>query len=218
MKKEYLRVGEAAKLLKVTPQTVRKYRDDGLIKGYKTPGGQTLYNKKELEAYLYGEPIEKNSPTRVVHYARSSNDSKKLIESQLDKLRKKYGEPLYEIRDTGSGLNENRKGLSKLMDLAEEEKVDLIRVTQKDRLSRFGNKYLERFFNACDVKVEVAFENDKKTLNEELMDDFMSLIASFSGKFYRMRGYAEQEKLLKKAENIIDEKRKNRSNDESETT
>ena len=195
MKKEYLRVGEAAKLLKVTPQTVRKYRDDGLIKGYKTPGGQTLYNKKELEAYLYGEPIEKNSPTRVVHYARSSNGSKKLIESQLDKLREKYGEPLYEIRDTGSGLNENRKGLSKLMDLAEEEKIDLIR-----------------------VKVEVAFENDKKTLNEELMDDFMSLIASFSGKFYRMRGYAEQEKLLKKAENIIDEKRKNRSNNESETT
>ena len=218
MKKEYLRVGEAAKLLKVTPQTVRKYRDDGLIKGYKTPGGQTLYNKKELEAYLYGEPIEKNSPTRVVHYARSSNGSKKLIESQLDKLREKYGEPLYEIRDTGSGLNENRKGLSKLMDLAEEEKIDLIRITQKDRLSRFGNNYLERFFNACDVKVEVAFENDKKTLNEELMDDFMSLIASFSGKFYRMRGYAEQEKLLKKAENIIDEKRKNRSNDESETT
>ena len=49
MKKEFLRVGEAAKLLKVTSQTVRKYRDKGFIKGYKTPGGQTLYNRKEHE-------------------------------------------------------------------------------------------------------------------------------------------------------------------------
>ena len=32
MKKEFLRVGEAANLLKVTPQTVRKYRDKGFLR------------------------------------------------------------------------------------------------------------------------------------------------------------------------------------------
>ena len=192
MKKEFLRVGEAAKLLKVTPQTVRKYRDKGFIKGYKTPGGQTLYNRKELEAYLYGEPVLEEKPLRAVHYARSSNGSRKLINSQLEKLREKYGKPLLEIRDTGSGLNENR--------------------TQKDRLSRFGNKYLNRFFKAFDVEIEVAFEEERKDFNQELMDDFMSLIASFSGKFYRLRGYSEQEKLLNKALEIIEEK-KNGNND-----
>lgn len=207
MKKEFLRVGEAAKLLKVTPQTVRKYRDKGFIKGYRTPGGQTLYNRKELETYLYGEPVFEEKPKRAVHYARSSNGSRKLINSQFEKLREKYGEPLLEIRDTGSGLNEKRKGLKELMELAEEGKIDLIRVTQKDRLSRFGIKYLERFFRAFDVEIEVAFEEERKDLNQELMEDFMSLIASFSGKFYRLRGYKEQERLLKEAEDLLEEKK-----------
>ena len=98
------------------------------------------------------------------------------------------------------------------MDLAEDGKIDLIRVTQKDRLSRFGNKYLKRFFKAFDVEIEVAFEEERKDLNQELMEDFMSLIASFSGKFYRLRGYSEQEKLLNKAQGIIEEK-KNGNND-----
>ncbi len=208
MKKEFLRVGEAAKLLKVTPQTVRKYRDKGFIKGYKTPGGQTLYSRKELEAYLYGEPVFEEKPKRVAHYARSNSGSKKSINSQFEKLRDRYGEPLYEIRDSGSGLNEKRKGLKKLMDLAEEGKIDLIRITQKDRLSRFGNDYLERFFKAFDVEIEAAFEEERKDLNQELMEDFMSLIASFSGKFYRLRGYNEQERLLKEAGDILEEKKK----------
>ena len=93
------------------------------------------------------------------------------------------------------------------MEMAEEGKIDLIRVTQKDRLSRFGNKYLERFFRAFDVEIEAAFEEERKDLNQELMEDFMSLIASFSGKFYRLRGYKEQERLLKEAEDILEEKK-----------
>lgn len=38
------------------------------------------------------------------------------------------------------------------------------------------------------------------------MEDFMSLIASFSGKFYRLRGYQQQRELLSTAEKKISEK------------
>lgn len=189
-----------------------------MLNGYPTPGGQTLYSRKEIEAFLYGRPEEEEErPVRAAHYARSSNGSKKLINSQFEKLRETRGEPLYEIRDSGSGLNENRKGLQKLMELAEEGKIDVIRITQKDRLSRFGNTYLERYFKAFGVEVEPVFEDKKKDLNQELLEDFMSLLASFSGKFYRMRGYKEQRRLLEEAEGILQKKEEEKDGSHSES-
>ena len=35
---------------------------------------------------------------------------------------------------------------------------------------------------------------------DELMDDFMSLLASFSGRFYKLRSVEHQRLLLRKAE------------------
>ena len=61
----------------------------------------------------------------------------------------------------------------------------------------------------------MAFETPDKSLNEELMQDFMTLIASFSGKFYRLRGYEEKKKLLAEAERRIEER--NDSNNGSQT-
>ena len=151
----------------------------------------------------------------TAHYARSSDGNKKLMESQLEKLKDKYGEADYEIKDSASGLNENRRGLNRLIKLAREGKIDTVRVTQKDRLSRFGNRYLEELFDSYGVKVVDAVDENDKSLTEELMQDFMSLVASFTGKYYRLRGYEEQKKLLRTAEKNIEEKKKKRHGNDS---
>ena len=87
-----------------------------------------------------------------------------------------------------------------------------VAVTQADRLSRFGNAYLIELFDAYNVKLHVLF--DEKSLNygfkhdlkHELMKDFMSLIASFSGRLYRLRSLENKVKLLDEAKNkLIDE-------------
>jgi len=46
--------------------------------------------------------------------------------------------------DVGSGLNENRHGLNKLLDDAENADYGRVLVTYQDRLTRFGFSYLER--------------------------------------------------------------------------
>ena len=57
-----------------------------------------------------------------------------------------------------------------------------------DRLTRFGFHYLETMFAACGTNIIVVKnENDEKSVQEELVDDMMSLIACFSGKLYGMR-------------------------------
>lgn len=49
-------------------------------------------------------------------------------------------------------------------------------------------------------------DNDQKSMHEELMDDFMSLIASFSGKYYRLRGNDNKKKFMNKAQEKLQQK------------
>ena len=73
-------------------------------------------------------------------------------------------------------------------------KVNKVYVTYKDRLTRFGFHYLESVFLAKGVEIvvlnDVSQEND---VQQELVEDMMSLIASFSGKLYGMRSHKNKE-------------------------
>lgn len=206
--KEFIKASEAAEILCVTPQTIRKYHKQGKIQGYPTPGGQTIYKLQEIKELL-GETQntqKENTPEKTAHYLRASDGSQARLKTQEKQLEEKYGTPDYLIKDKASGLNENRKGLKRLIKLAQEQEITTIRITQKDRLTRFGYSYLEELFAAYDVKIVIAFDKEDKSLAEELMQDFMSLIASFAGKFYRLRGYQQQKELLVQAEKNIEQK------------
>ena len=45
------------------------------------------------------------------------------------------------LTDVASGLNEKRKGLKKLFEYVVNGKVDVVIISYKDRLTRFGFKY-----------------------------------------------------------------------------
>ena len=47
------------------------------------------------------------------------------------------------LKEVGSGLNDNRKQLQKLLEMVCQGKVRNVYVTFKDRLTRFGFRYLE---------------------------------------------------------------------------
>lgn len=101
--------------------------------------------------------------------------------------------------DSTSGLNENRPGLKRLIRDARKEKFNVVAVTYEDRLARFGVTYLRELLSGNSVDLEVLYDSVKYSAEEELMSDFMALIASFSGRFYRLRSKASQRELLNKA-------------------
>jgi predicted site-specific integrase-resolvase len=47
------------------------------------------------------------------------------------------------IEDIGSGINFNRKGIRKIIDLAINNKINKVVVAYKDRLTRFGFELIE---------------------------------------------------------------------------
>ena len=200
--KTYYRVSEVANMLKVSAHSVRDYANQGRLGYDLTPSGQRVFTQKHVDDFLGVAPEE-----RIVFYTRSSNGNKVLLETQKVLLTEAFGVPEYVYSDNGSGLNENRKNLKRLLEDAKNGKMTTVCVTNKDRLTRFGYTYLETLLTNLGVTIQVMDETQKtKTLQEELLQDFMSLLASFSGKFYRLRGTEQKRQLLDKAGEELDNK------------
>ena len=90
------------------------------------------------------------------------------------------------IKDCGSGLNDKRKVFMKLLELVTSRKVDKVIIENKDRLTRFGFDMLTYMFRSYDVEIEIV-QNRSDDEYQDLAQDIMMLIASFSGKLYRKR-------------------------------
>ena len=75
-------------------------------------------------------------------------------------------------------------------------------ITYEDRLTRFGQAYLEMLFACFGVTLTVLEPGESKTAEQELTDDLLALIASFSGRLYGMRSQ-KQKALLKCAQAVI---------------
>lgn len=200
--RKYLKVKEVSEQLKVSPSTVRYYCNNGRLKYDLTPQGQRVFQQKYINEFL---GLPENQEEIIVFYIRSSTGDNSLLKTQEKLLTEKYGIPTKVYSDKASGLNENRKGLQQLIKDAKEEKFNTVCITNKDRLTRFGYKYIKDHLQTLNITIKYIEDQQTKNLNEELLQDFMSLVASFSGKFYRLRGYKQQQELLNKAKENIEE-------------
>lgn len=207
--KEKYSTGDIGRLLHKDYRTISLYRNRGLLYMEKDPISKKWYSSKEDVIHFLKENglLIENIPIRKkICYARvSSHDQKKHgdLDRQSMRLMQAVGGPAEVIQDTGSGLNAKRKGLSKLIDMVIAGDVETVYITHKDRLTRFGYEYLERFFKVFGTEIVVTEDRLDQIAQEDLVEDMMSLLASFSGKLYGMRS-AKRKEVAEKAASIIE--------------
>ena len=200
-KKQVYKTGEVAQILGVTVKTVQNYDRDGKLMFSRSQGNRRNILREDLLRFLEERGILYNDTAagkRDVIYARvSSHDQKK--HGDLDRQALFLAEHISDLqnpiilKEVGSGLNDNRKYLQKLLWMVSRNEVRNVYVTYKDRLTRFGFRYLETMFSAHGVKIIVVRDlSSGRSVQEELVEDMMSLIASFSGKLYGMRSHREK--------------------------
>lgn len=194
-----MRVKQVADQLKISTSTVRKYAREGLIEYSLNPAGQRVFTQEAIDNFL-GE----DKTVIRVFYIRSSSGDKKLLENQIQQLTQAYGEPTKVYSDHGSGLNENRPGLQALLRDAGKKRYNQLCITYEDRLARFGVSYLIQLLAKDGIETVILHDKIKYSLEDELLQDFMNLIASFSGKFYRLRSKQAQKQLLTKAQEKLE--------------
>jgi len=194
---------QVAKLLNVWPETLRRWEREGKLKPLRTPGGHRRYKESQIKELLGEEQSTSTSTsTKCIIYARVSTAKQAEagnLQRQKERLITYAVEKGYQITaiytETASELNENRRELTKLLKEAPKGNIDIIIIEYKDRLARFGYKYLEQYFLSYGVAIEVVETNDEKSPQEELVDDMIAIVTSFSARIYGKRGARVAEKL-----------------------
>ena len=191
-----------AKILGVTNQTIQNYDRDGRLKVGRSGGGHRAIAREDLLHFLEEKGLLYDDTQKEISdviYARVSSHDRK-SHGDLDRQALFLVEHVHGLqnpvilKEVGSGLNDNRKQLQKLLEMVCRGEVRNVYVTYKDRLTRFGFRYLETVFFAHGTAIiAVRDEKEEKSVQEELVEDMMSLIASFSGKLYGMRSKKKAE-------------------------
>lgn len=195
MSDKFLSISEARKYLNVSRATIDRWQAKGAIHPTYTPGGHRRFREADLRAAI---GLEEQAPTghnRAVIYARVSTrkqaDSSNLTrqEERLVTYAVKQGyQVVISLTEIASGINERRPQMRKGLQLIAEKQADILVVEFKDRLARFGYDYLELFVTTLGGRIEVMEATESKSSNEELVDDLIAIITSFSARIYGKRG------------------------------
>lgn len=158
-----------------------------------TPSGTILVHPEKPRAHKL--------PTYV--YARVSSHNKK---DDLRRQRERCSsfcevngwEVCRVFSEVASGMNDNRKQLTKLMDQPPGRLV----VEYKDRLTRFGFNYLETLLTKLGWEVVVIHRDSQDV--DDLMKDLVAIITSFCCRLYGLRrGHKKAKDIAQQCEEPV---------------
>jgi putative resolvase len=193
-----MKLSQYAKKAGVTYKTAWRWYKAGALDAYQTSTGMVIVR----------DPVaEKPETGRIAWYARvSSADQKSDLERQVQRLRDYAAARGYrvakEVVEIASGLNDNRP---KFLKLLADPSIGTIIVEHRDRGTRFGWSYLTTLLEAQGRRIEAIFPNETQ---DDLVDDFVSLITSMAARIYGRRGSRRRAERIKQCvESVMKEER-----------
>jgi len=191
MEKRLVKIGEAANLLGCSVSTLRKWEASGeLIPARKTAGGTRYYAVADLLGLG-----DADAPT--VGYVRvSSHDQKADLQRQHDMVEAycaAKGWRSETISDLGSGMNYNKPGLKRLLEMILRKQMKRLVITHKDRLLRFGSELVFALCAHQQIEVVIIHKGEQPTFEEDLAKDVLEIITVFSARLYGSRSKKNRE-------------------------
>jgi predicted site-specific integrase-resolvase len=92
------------------------------------------------------------------------------------------------IQEIGGGMNFKRKHFLSLVDRIQRGEILKLIVAHKDRLMRFGFDLLSHVAaeNGCEI---IVANQESLSPQQEMVEDLMAIVHTFSGRLYGMRKY-----------------------------
>ncbi len=196
---QYIGGKQAATELGVHQRTLYIWEAKGVLETIRTPGGKRLYNvKKFLEEHIEDkkeeipENIDEIKEKLNICYVRvSTNGQKDDLKRQKEIMKELYNDYII-IEDIGSGLNLNKKGLRKIIDLAIKGKINKLVIAHKDRLVRFGYELIEdliKVYSNGEIIIINKKEESEKNPEEDLVNDVLQIMNVYVAKMNGLRRY-----------------------------
>lgn len=185
-----MKLSDYAKKHSVTYRTAWNHWKSGKLAGTQLSTGTIVVDDAQT----------KHKNIAVIYSRVSSSQNKQNLESQAQRLTQYATAKGYQIKrvikEIGSGVNDTRKLLTKLL---QEEDYSILIVEHKDRLTRIGFNYLDTLMKQTGRTIEVVNLTDGE--KEGLMQDFVSIITSFCARLYGLRRTRRKtEKIIKALE------------------
>lgn len=184
---QYLPRREVLKILGIHYQTLHNMVKRNEIELLKI-GTKHYYN---LDKYLQenGQKINHKKKKNICYCRVSSFKQKGDLDNQIKYMKEKY--PSYEIiKDIGSGLNFNRTGLDKIIEMAISGEINELVIAHKDRLARFGYELIENIIRKySNGKIVILNKEEEKTPYNEITKDILAIMNVYVAKINGLRKY-----------------------------
>jgi putative resolvase len=174
-----MKLSQYARQQGISYRTALRWWQAGQIRGYQAPTGTIIVTEEP--------PEEAQVVTRVVIYARvSSSERRENLERQVQRLEDYCASRGYQVaqvvKEIACGVNDVQP---KLLAILKDPGATRIVVEHKDRLNRFGFRYLETLLTLQQRTIEVVNleENDQ----EDLWEDLAAIVYSFAVKLHGPR-------------------------------
>ena len=202
--RRFMSIGDVARLIGVCTKTLRRWdAGERLQPAHRTAGNHRRYSGVAVLRFIKNggkkadrDEVAAAQPAAAVYSRVSSSRQKKSGElaRQEETIKTFCEEKGYRVSgiytDVGSGLNDNRKGLLKLLRDVARGKHDVVVVNYQDRLSRFGVNVIKELLAGWDVSLEMIHPtvvDEGSTPHAGLITDLTAILYSFMGKLYRSR-------------------------------
>ena len=147
-------------------------------------------------------------PRQTVAYARGSRPDQKDDLEREKPVRELYcarqGGTFEVVADLGSGMNDHKKGLTRLLNDILADRIGRLVVTHKDRLLRLGAELVLAICEAKHVEVLILNQGEDTTVEEALAEDGWEILTGFSARLYGSRSRKNQ-KLLEGVQQAVEE-------------
>jgi len=197
----FISISKAARIMGVSATTMRRWdKEKKLLPTFRTRGGHKQYKittllKETKQTTKKRNNRQTNDDNRlpVVIYSRvSSSKQRKDLQRQEEHLEsfveKQHWQLVKKYQDIGSRLNDQRKGLLKMIRELPVIQPAKIVCSYPDRLARFGLQLIATIGSLFGTEIVITHQQrSQKKLNEQLVEDVLAVITSFAGKRHRSR-------------------------------
>ncbi|HBD2739835.1 TPA: IS607 family transposase, partial [Campylobacter jejuni] len=179
-------------LLKISRVTLYKYVKSGKIRVTQMPNSLYLYNREDVYRLANIKDEKLNVIYARVSTHKQKQDLKNQIENTIAFLNAKGIKVDKVYEDIKSGMTLDRKGFMELLDDVMQKRISVVYIAYKDRLARLSYDLVEKLFNDNGARIEIINSCENKALEQELFEDIMQTIHSFSMKMYSKRRLANK--------------------------
>lgn len=183
---------EVLKILKISRVTLWKYVKSGKIRVKQEPNGYYIYNDSDVYSLAGIEDGRLNVVYVRVSTQKQKQDLQNQIENCISFINAKGISVDSIYSDIKSGMSLDRKGFMELLNAVMAFKIKAVYISYKDRLARLSYELVEKLFSDYGTKIVIINQCESISLEQELFEDIMQTIHSFSMKMYSKRRIAKK--------------------------